>query len=56
MKGIVMDLRQNPGGYLDAALEISIYSLQKVSRLFKYKKRRGASYQNAIGGKNIIYQ
>ncbi|WP_342504959.1 S41 family peptidase [Sporosarcina sp. FSL K6-2383] len=46
MKGLVVDVRQNPGGILDAAIEISDLFVENGKNLFQYEKK---------GSKPIIY-
>lgn len=40
-KGIILDLRWNPGGYLDSALKISDYWIEKGKLIVKSKKAYG---------------
>ena len=40
IKGLVVDVRQNPGGILDAAIEISDLFVEKGKNLFQYKEKR----------------
>ncbi|XJZ29089.1 S41 family peptidase [Bacillota bacterium Lsc_1132] len=41
MKGLVLDLRQNPGGLLDQAIDISSLFVPKGKILFKVEDRKG---------------
>lgn len=41
MKGIILDVRQNPGGYLDAAIHISNLFLKKGEPILQVKYRTG---------------
>ena len=52
MKGIVLDLRQNPGGYLDAALEISNLFVAEGKPIVQVQEKdEEPAIKNAIGGK-----
>ena len=39
MKGLIVDVRQNPGGLLDAAIEISDLFVENGKNLFQYEKK-----------------
>lgn len=52
MKGIVLDVRQNPGGYLEAAIHISNLFLNEGEPILQVKARAGEpEIYNAEGGK-----
>lgn len=41
LKGLVIDVRQNPGGTLDAAIDISDLFVEKGKTLMKYQAKKG---------------
>ena len=41
MKGIVLDVRQNPGGYLDAAVDIANLFVDEGQPILQVQGRRG---------------
>ena len=54
LKGLVIDVRQNPGGILDAAIEISDLFVEKGKTLFQYKgKKEKADIYPASGGRKV---
>lgn len=54
LKGLVIDVRQNPGGILDAAIEISDLFVENGKNLFQYKdKREKADIYPASKGRKV---
>lgn len=41
LRGLVVDVRQNPGGTLDAAIDISDFFVEKGKKLMQYEERKG---------------
>lgn len=57
MKGIVLDLRQNPGGYLKAAVDISNFFVPEGKAIVQVQEKDAEpQITNAIAGKNITYR
>lgn len=52
MKGLVLDLRQNPGGLLDQAIKISSLFVPEGEILFKVEDRKGNVEEYASENKN----
>jgi carboxyl-terminal processing protease len=52
MKGLVLDLRQNPGGLLDQAVKISTMFVPEGKILFKVEDRKGNVEEYASENKN----
>jgi carboxyl-terminal processing protease len=52
MKGLVLDLRQNPGGLLDQAIKISSLFVPEGKILFKVEDRKGHVEEYASENKN----
>ncbi|UZM97618.1 S41 family peptidase [Lysinibacillus sp. MHQ-1] len=56
MKGIVLDLRQNPGGYLKAAVDISNLFVPEGKAIVQVQEKDAEpEVTNAIAGKKIRF-
>ena len=54
MKGLVVDVRQNPGGILNAAVDISDLFVEKGKNLFQYESRgKKADVYPASNGRKV---
>lgn len=58
IRGIILDLRNNPGGYLDSALEVSSYFLKKDEIITKTrdKNNQGQDYKASADGELATYK
>jgi len=52
--GIVLDLRNNPGGLLDAAILVASHFLEEGDLIVKVERRDSAQEHRAVGGKRSI--
>lgn len=55
VKGIVLDLRANPGGYLDGAVELSSFWLQKGKTVVSERRAGKVENIDRANGKNPFY-
>ena len=54
MKGLIVDVRQNPGGLLNSAVEIADLFVQTGKNLFQYESKDGKAIATpAMGGKKV---
>lgn len=52
--GIVLDLRNNPGGLLDAAILVSSHFLQEGDLIVKVERRDSKQEHRAVGGERTV--